>query len=134
MFSSSLFSSSIVNLLFTLSILPASFFVAPLSISNISSECGKRYHPIAKTNRIHHGIDLKAKKGDKVKSIGYGTVFFADSYAGYGKFVSISHSNGYSSHYAHLSSIDVSVGDKVCLLYTSPSPRDQRGSRMPSSA
>ena len=29
------------------------------------------------------------------------------------------------------------VGDdlfKVCLLYTSPSPRDQRGSRMPSSA
>ena len=24
--------------------------------------------------------------------------------------------------------------DKGCLLYTSPSPRDQRGSRMPSSA
>ena len=26
------------------------------------------------------------------------------------------------------------VFDKLCLLYTSPSPRDQRGSRMPSSA
>ena len=25
-------------------------------------------------------------------------------------------------------------GDYICLLYTSPSPRDQRGSRMPSSA
>ena len=25
-------------------------------------------------------------------------------------------------------------GDHLCLLYTSPSPRDQRGSRMPSSA
>ena len=24
--------------------------------------------------------------------------------------------------------------DRPCLLYTSPSPRDQRGSRMPSSA
>ena len=24
--------------------------------------------------------------------------------------------------------------DEICLLYTSPSPRDQRGSRMPSSA
>ena len=24
--------------------------------------------------------------------------------------------------------------ERVCLLYTSPSPRDQRGSRMPSSA
>ena len=26
------------------------------------------------------------------------------------------------------------IGGKCCLLYTSPSPRDQRGSRMPSSA
>ena len=28
----------------------------------------------------------------------------------------------------------IKVMDNVCLLYTSPSPRDQRGSRMPSSA
>ena len=28
----------------------------------------------------------------------------------------------------------VMEGTKFCLLYTSPSPRDQRGSRMPSSA
>ena len=28
----------------------------------------------------------------------------------------------------------VNIGSKSCLLYTSPSPRDQRGSRMPSSA
>ena len=26
------------------------------------------------------------------------------------------------------------INDYICLLYTSPSPRDQRGSRMPSSA
>ena len=31
--------------------------------------------------------------------------------------------------------VDLSnTGDATCLLYTSPSPRDQRGSRMPSSA
>ena len=34
--------------------------------------------------------------------------------------------------------LQISVGvfkpNKICLLYTSPSPRDQRGSRMPSSA
>ena len=29
---------------------------------------------------------------------------------------------------------DLDRGIHVCLLYTSPSPRDQRGSRMPSSA
>ena len=28
----------------------------------------------------------------------------------------------------------VTIGSQICLLYTSPSPRDQRGSRMPSSA
>ena len=36
---------------------------------------------------------------------------------------------------ATLRASDTSPGKvKVCLLYTSPSPRDQRGSRMPSSA
>ena len=30
--------------------------------------------------------------------------------------------------------IDPELMVNVCLLYTSPSPRDQRGSRMPSSA
>ena len=29
---------------------------------------------------------------------------------------------------------DAETIDELCLLYTSPSPRDQRGSRMPSSA
>ena len=31
-------------------------------------------------------------------------------------------------------SLDIGHGPIDCLLYTSPSPRDQRGSRMPSSA
>ena len=30
--------------------------------------------------------------------------------------------------------VDCPIGNFGCLLYTSPSPRDQRGSRMPSSA
>ena len=30
--------------------------------------------------------------------------------------------------------IDVQLPDKICLLYTSPSPRDRQKSRMPSSA
>ena len=30
--------------------------------------------------------------------------------------------------------VDMKGGNTACLLYTSPSPRDQRGSRMPSSA
>ena len=30
--------------------------------------------------------------------------------------------------------LEIAVDDKFCLLYTSPSPRDMRRSRMPSSA
>ena len=33
-----------------------------------------------------------------------------------------------------MAGIDTAVPNRVCLLYTSPSPRDQRGPRMPSSA
>ena len=40
--------------------------------------------------------------------------------------------------YKHLKGMISRAGDRaasyICLLYTSPSPRDQRGSRMPSSA
>ena len=32
------------------------------------------------------------------------------------------------------SAVDAAIAANACLLYTSPSPRDQRGSRMPSSA
>ena len=33
-----------------------------------------------------------------------------------------------------LRAYDIGEGDEVCLLYTSPSPRDRQKSRMPSSA
>ena len=41
---------------------------------------------------------------------------------------------GICSALAVTSSMKVSFVMCICLLYTSPSPRDQRGSRMPSSA
>ena len=44
----------------------------------------------------------------------------------------MSHVDGGYEKYVAL--IDKLLGEDPCLLYTSPSPRDQRGSRMPSSA
>ena len=46
-------------------------------------------------------------------------------------------SNGYTTttqDHSNLDEIKEMYDIKPCLLYTSPSPRDQRGSRMPSSA
>ena len=39
-----------------------------------------------------------------------------------------------NNNYSGTVNFDIFSGDIACLLYTSPSPRDQRGSRMPSSA
>ena len=41
---------------------------------------------------------------------------------------------GFGSFSLHYRAPRVGRNPKTCLLYTSPSPRDQRGSRMPSSA
>ena len=51
-------------------------------------------------------------------------------------FVPTDQAEGYAEMIADLnqSLCEITGYDQICLLYTSPSPRDQRGSRMPSSA
>ena len=49
----------------------------------------------------------------------------------------VSNSSGFSKKYAKLEKASTSYNkdkSQLCLLYTSPSPRDKRQSRMPSSA
>ena len=44
------------------------------------------------------------------------------------------HGPGWQPHETHIGIHEDGAQCSFCLLYTSPSPRDQRGSRMPSSA
>jgi len=62
---------------------------------------------------FHPGVDLAADYGQPVRASAAGTVVSADWDGGYGKKVDIDHGNGYHTWYAHLSSIDVKVGDYV---------------------
>ena len=39
-----------------------------------------------------------------------------------------------TEHLENYADLTINDASRICLLYTSPSPRDQRGSRMPSSA
>ncbi len=65
-------------------------------------------------NLFHPGIDLGAEVGDTIESIKTGVVIetgFANY--GYGNTILIDHGKGLTSRYAHLSKIEVKVGDKV---------------------
>ncbi|MGQ9665056.1 MAG: M23 family metallopeptidase [bacterium] len=77
---------------------------SPLRYSYISSYFSeKRYHPILKTWRPHHGLDYAAPIGTPVSSIGDGTITFKGWKGGYGNLVEIRHKNGFKTRYGHLS-------------------------------
>ncbi len=64
----------------------------------------------------NNGVDIAAPLGTPVVASAGGTVIIARSSGwngGYGLYVVISHSNGTQTLYAHLSSVNVSVGDSV---------------------
>ncbi len=79
---------------------------SPLRYRRISSYfTERRYHPILKRYRPHHGIDYAAPRGTPVDAAGSGRVTFAGWKRGYGRFITIKHSNGYTTGYGHLSKI-----------------------------
>ena len=65
-------------------------------------------------NRFHAGIDLIAPAGAPVAAAGAGRVVWAGSRAGgWGLLVVVAHSHGVRSMYAHLSRVDVRLGQYV---------------------
>jgi len=72
--------------------------------------------------RYHHGLDLAGTQGDPTYAMAAGVVTTAvtgcvvgasECGGGYGNWVEISHPDGYSTRYAHLSSVSVRVGQQV---------------------
>ncbi|QCK88804.1 M23 family metallopeptidase [Phreatobacter aquaticus] len=64
---------------------------------------------------MHSGIDFRGATGEPARVTASGRVTHASSMGGYGLMVEVDHGNGMSTRYAHLSRIDVSVGDMVRL-------------------
>lgn len=81
-----------------------SLLKSPLRYSYISSYFSKkRFHPILKVWRPHHGLDYSAPTGTPVASIGGGVVTYKGWKGGYGNLVEIKHINNFRSRYGHLS-------------------------------
>jgi murein DD-endopeptidase MepM/ murein hydrolase activator NlpD len=80
------------------------FFLSPLQYKRISSGFTmNRLHPIYKTVRPHQGVDYAAPSGTPVSAVADGQVIFADWNGGYGRLITIRHSETYTTMYAHLS-------------------------------
>ena len=61
----------------------------------------------------NRGINILGDIGDKVLAADYGIVEYANDIRGFGKVVIIKHKNGFTTSYAHLSKINVQLGDIV---------------------
>lgn len=80
---------------------------------DMSSGFGMRVDPFLRAPAMHTGLDMRGETGDPVRATANGTVTSAGPNGGYGKMVEIEHRSGLSTRYAHLSAIDVKVGQSV---------------------
>ncbi len=61
----------------------------------------------------HKGLDIAWKTGTNIQATASGVVIYAGWHGGYGRKIMIYHGFGYTTAYAHLSSMYVNVGDEV---------------------
>lgn len=83
-------------------------WIWPVGSRIITSPYGEK-----RGSKTHQAMDIAAPSGNAVYASNNGTVIYAGWDGGYGKTIRIRHGNGIVSTYAHLSTINVSVGQKV---------------------
>lgn len=87
-------------------------FIVPVA-GRPSSGYGLRTDPIKGGTINHPGFDLAAAVGTPVSAAAAGTITHAGPAGTYGNLVTVRHENGFETRYAHLSAVDVQVGDHV---------------------
>jgi murein DD-endopeptidase MepM/ murein hydrolase activator NlpD len=87
-------------------------FILPVA-GRPSSGYGLRTDPVHGGMVNHPGFDIAAVTGSEVSAAARGTVVHAGLAGTYGNLVTVRHDNGFETRYAHLSAVDVNVGDLV---------------------
>lgn len=86
----------------------------PLNHIRITSSFTKRrFHPILKRWKAHHGTDFGAKRGTPILAVADGKVIFSGRMGGYGNVIKIQHKDNYVTLYAHQSRLKAEKGDVV---------------------
>jgi murein DD-endopeptidase MepM/ murein hydrolase activator NlpD len=80
----------------------------------ITSSFGYRRNPFTRRGfEFHSGVDFRGRIGDSIRSTASGVVEFAGWRQSYGRTIIIRHANDLQTLYAHLSSINVEVGQEI---------------------
>jgi murein DD-endopeptidase MepM/ murein hydrolase activator NlpD len=87
--------------------------INPVLEGRITSDMGRRIHPILKRPHFHPGVDISAKLGTPVYATADGIIRRAEKTAGYGNLIVIDHIKGWTTKYGHLHRILVRVGQPV---------------------
>ncbi len=74
----------------------------PINGARLSSNFGRRRHPVLGYTRMHKGTDFAAPRGTPIYAAGDGVVERANRFGSYGNYIRIRHANGYKTAYAHL--------------------------------
>ena len=96
----------------------AAGLIWPCGTYYITSLAGYRVHPVTGAGRSHTGIDIGVPNGDPIWAAAAGTVTMAGWNGNYGNCVMVTHGNGYTTVYGHLSGIAVSYGQSVNMGQT----------------
>ena len=92
----------------------SSGWIKPLKSYTITSTFGNRVHPVLGYTRFHEGVDMSAPTNTPIYAARSGKVTrasYQDGGAGY--YVNISHGDGFSSIYMHMTRYIVSAGQYV---------------------
>ena len=91
-------------------------FYNPFTIDwskKITSRFGWRVHPILGREKFHNGIDIGMPAGTEIHACASGKVITATYSNTAGNYVVIQDATGYTTHYMHMTSYNVSVGQMV---------------------
>ena len=102
-------------------VLPDFAYVKPVS-APYSSGFGYRVHPLENLTKFHYGADLAAQSGEDIHCFAEGTVTEVGQNETFGKYIRVSHPDGFASLYAHCGTIyaakgqAVAMGEKIALV------------------
>lgn len=88
-------------------------FAVPLHGYYITSTFGKRRDPVNRRWAMHYGLDFGSTPKAPVYVTAPGTVTFAGWRGSFGKMIEVDHGAGIKTRYAHMSKVNVKVGQEI---------------------